>query len=55
MAIEGRGASVLEAVRDWAIQSQAVTVRCDPPSVLKEYSVANDYVDLEFEKAPSRD
>ena len=48
----GRGASVAEAVGLWAINSQAVQVVCDPPALLNEFSVANDYQELEFDSAP---
>ena len=53
--IAGHGASVLEAVGSWAIYSQTVAIRCDPPSVLREFSIVNDYSDLRFAKAPERD
>ncbi len=52
--IVGYGASVLEAVGEWVIQSQMVDIRCEPPAVLREYSVSNDYQDLKFTKSPSR-
>lgn len=55
MCIEGRGASVLEAVGSWAIYSQTVSIKCVPPSVLREFSVAMKYADLRFTAAPSRD
>lgn len=54
VCICGRGASVVEAVGDWAIRSYIVSIRCYPPSVLREYRVANDYLALEFRGADKR-
>lgn len=53
--IQGRGSSVLEAVGSWVIYSQVVNIRCDPPAVLNEFSITNDYTDLIFLKSPERD
>ena len=53
--IEGKGASVLEAVGDWAVYSRMVKVYCEPPAVLKEYQIKTMYCDLEFKQAPERD
>ncbi len=37
--LEGRGASVLEAVGSWAVYSSTVKICCDPPELLQEFSV----------------
>ena len=50
----GRGASVLEAVGDYAIQTQLVEVKCEPPAVLNEYRVDMDYDELELKPPFSR-
>ena len=52
--IAGHGSSVLEAVGSWAIYSQTVVIRCNPPSVLREFGITNDYGELSFTKAPKR-
>lgn len=52
--IVGRGASVLEAVGDWSIQSQTVQIKCSPPALLKEFSVGNSYSDIDFKPSPKR-
>ena len=46
--VAGHGASVLEAVGNWAIQSRTVIVVCKPPAVLREYTIINEYEDLKF-------
>lgn len=53
--VAGHGASVLEAVGSWAIYAQAVAIRCDPPAVLKEFSIADEHEQLTFRPVPSRD
>lgn len=52
--IVGRGASVLEAVGEFAIQTQLVHIKCRPPAVLREYKISNPYVDLEFDSPDRR-
>lgn len=52
---QGSGASVLEAVGSWAIYSEAVSIICSPPAVLREFSVGTKYVDLDFAPPPSRE
>jgi len=51
----GRGKSVTEAVGDWAVQSAMVEIRCEPPVVLKEYRIANEYSELKFSQIDKRD
>ena len=51
--IQGRGVSVLEAVGSWAVYSQTVQIRCDPPKLLDKFSVSPNTV-IEFLQAPSR-
>ena len=50
----GRGASVLEAVGEWAVQTGLVVIECDPPAILREYGVVNAYQDLLFRESPRR-
>jgi len=55
MRVEGRGASVLEAVGSWLIYSGDHHVKCEPPAVLREFSISNPYSDLTFLPSPKRD
>lgn len=54
MCIEGRGASVLEAVGSWAIYSSTVQVKCSPPAVLQEFAITNQHSELKFKPPASR-
>jgi hypothetical protein len=53
--VVGRGSSVLEAVGEYAIQTGLVHVACDPPAVLREYRVSNQYCDLDFHPPAKRE
>lgn len=39
--IVGRGASVVEAVGDWAIYSSTVEIVCDPPELLQKFKMGH--------------
>ena len=49
--IAGHGMSVLEAVGEWAIQSQAVQIQCRPPAVIREYRIDTPYNELMYDGA----
>ena len=51
----GRGASVLEAVGSYVIHSATISIECDPPAILREYFINNEYGDLEFKPPDERD
>lgn len=52
--IVGRGASVLEAIGDFAVQTRLVHCQCEPPEVLSEYMVDMNYKDIKFKPPYSR-
>jgi hypothetical protein len=54
-AIVGRGASFLEAVGEWAIQSGYLVAFGSPPCILREYSISTNYRDLDFKPSPTRE